>query len=265
MKVPSSDMVRAETPQGMSYVRRGSGRPVLLLHGWCLDGSLWAYEEELLATDHEVVVPDLPGFGRSDAMAEPYDMDAQVGGVAQLLQGLDLTDVLVVGFAFGAAVGLSLAAQDDSRVAGIVAVGVPSSTVFPAERMANSMRRDWPDFARRSAAVLCRQPQSEATLAWIERTFGGTPLRSALQGVAVLGEFDPEPMCSAVDVPILFVHGQDDDVIPMDIARACADAAPRGSLMVLSDCGHLVVLDQRGPLHEAVLRLERDIIAAGVQ
>ncbi len=265
MRVPSSDMTRAETARGISYVRRGCGRPVLLLHGWCLDGSLWAYEEELLVNDHEVVIPDLPGFGRSDAVAEPYDMATHVDAVAELLEELDLTDVLIVGFAFGAAVGLSLAARDDSRIAGIVAVGVPSSTVFPAERMAKSIRRDWPDFARRSAAVLCRQPQSEATLAWIERTFGQTPLRSALQGVSVLGEFAPEPVCSAVGVPVLFVHGEDDDVIAVDVARACAKSAPRGDLEVLPDCGHLVVLDQRGPLHEAVLRFERNLNTAGAR
>ncbi|WP_368668686.1 alpha/beta fold hydrolase [Nocardioides massiliensis] len=66
-------------------------------------------------------------------------------------------------------------------------------------------------------------------------------------------------------MPVLFAHGEDDDVIPVDVARACAEAAPRGELEVLPDCGHLVVLDQRGPLHEAVLRFERNLNTAGAR
>ncbi|MDT5096729.1 MAG: hypothetical protein QOC76_466 [Mycobacterium sp.] len=256
MSAADGGSARRRTASGMSFVKRGVGKPVLLLHGWCLDGSLWAYEEDELFSDHQVFVPDLPGFGRSDTMPEPYDMNAHTDAVIELLVEQGLRDVLVIGFAFGAAVALTVAARDDSRVSGVIAVGVPSCKVFPAERMARAMRRDWPEFARRSAAVLCKQPQSDATLSWLERVFGATPLRSALQGVALLGEFDPLPLCESVSKPVLFVHGQDDDVIPIREAQACAESAPRGSLRVLPECGHLVVLDQRHVLHDTIVGFE---------
>lgn len=244
--------VRRETSAGVVYHRRGSGRPIVLLHGWCLNRDIWCYEEDLLASGHDVITPDLPGFGLSAGIAGPYDMQTYVHAVRGLLDELDLTDVVLVGFAFGAAVGMTLAAQDGSRLGGLVAVGVPSAQVFPAERMARSMRRDWPDFARRSAAVLCKQPQSEATIDWIERMFRGTALSVGVEAAALLGEFEPEPVCPAITVPALFVHGADDDVIPVAVSERCADLAPAGRFHALADCGHLAVIDQRQAFHDAL-------------
>lgn len=253
-----SEPVRRTTSAAVVYERRGSGRPVVLLHGWCLNRRLWTYEEELLAADHDVITPDLPGFGRSDGLAGPYDMQRYVDSVDGLLTELDLTDVVIVGFAFGAAVAMSLAAADDSRIAGLALIGTPSAAVFPADKMARSMRRDWPDFARRSARVLCKQPQSEATIAWLEAMFGATPLTVALSGAALLGEFEPEPVAPNVRVPALFLHGADDDVIPLSVSERCSELAPRGRLEVLPDAGHLAVLDQRQLLHDALVKFSAE-------
>jgi 2-hydroxy-6-oxonona-2,4-dienedioate hydrolase len=244
--------MRRTTTRGVSYRRRGTGRPVVLLHGWCLDGSLWTYEEDLLAADHDVITPDLPGFGRSEGVAGPYGMDAQVEALLELLDEADVRDAVLVGFAFGADVALSAAVRDPSRVAGLALGGITTGAQFPADRMIRSMRRDWPDFARRSAQVLCRPPQSEATRDWIERVFCGSALHVATEVAAMLGEFEPLPLSPQLAVPALFVHGADDDVTPPDLARACSEAAPHGELAVLEDCGHLLVLDQRQPFHDAV-------------
>jgi pimeloyl-ACP methyl ester carboxylesterase len=240
------------TARGVSYRRRGTGRPVVLLHGWCLDGSLWTYEEDLLAADHEVITPDLPGFGRSEGVAGPYGMEAQAEALLELLDEADVHDAVLVGFAFGADVALSAAVRDDSRLAGLVLGGTTTGAQFPAERMIRSMRRDWPDFARRSAQVLCPPPQSEATRDWLERVFGGNALHVAVEAAEALGEFEPLPLCAQLDIPAVFVHGADDDVSTVDVARACSEAAPQGELAVLEDCGHLLVLGQRQPFHDAV-------------
>ena len=78
--------------------------------------------------------------------------------------------------------------------------------------------------------------------------FGSTPLPVALATVGLLGAFEPATIAAEVNVPALFVHGELDDVVPVDISRTCAELAPQGRLMVIEGSGHLVLLDQQREL-----------------
>jgi pimeloyl-ACP methyl ester carboxylesterase len=237
----------ATSTNGLFYTVRGSGRPVVLIHGWCLSGRLWLYLEEDLATDHLVVCPDLAGFGRSE-LAGPYDLPRLAADVLSLVDDLALEAPVLVGFAFGAAVAMELAASSPGRVDGLVLIGVPSGETAPYDRMPKAMRRDWPDFARRSAAAICKQPQSEATLDWLERMFVSTPLPVAIETVGVLERFEPSALAPSLRDRSLFVHGRDDDVVPLAVAERCVAAAPDARLAIVEDSGHLVPYDQSSAL-----------------
>jgi pimeloyl-[acyl-carrier protein] methyl ester esterase len=237
---------RMTSSQGLVYERRGNGgRPVVLLHGWCLSGRLWTYEQADLAASFDVITPDLPGFGRSDGLAGPFVYERYVSDIQDLLAEADLHDAVLVGFAFGAAVAMGVAARDASRLRGLVLVGTPSAAHFPADRMVASMRRDWPQFARRSAEVICKKPQSDATLQWLGNMFGSTPLPVAMETAALLGIFEPLPLAPRVHVPTLFVHGAEDHIAPLSIAEDCVAQCPQARLEAVDDCGHLVPFDQR--------------------
>lgn len=250
----SRPSLRRRTSAGVVYQRRGTGTPIVLLHGWCLNRDIWCYEEDMLAEGHDVITPDLPGFGDSADVPWPHDLSGYVDALHGLLDELELRQATLVGFAFGGAIAMAAAARDDSRIAGLVVVGVPSAEVFPANRMARSIRRDWPDFGRRSARVLCKQPQSDATIEWVEHMFRATAMAVALETAALLGGFAPEPLCDLVSVPILFVHGADDAVIPSSVSERCAVLAATGQAEIIPDCGHLVVLDQRQAFHAVLER-----------
>ncbi len=229
---------------GIAYGRRGHGSPVVLLHGWCLNRDLWVYEEERLHHEHTVITPDLPGFGLSAGLAGPYDLDCYVNAVRALLDELALEQATLVGFAFGAAVAMALAARDDARVAGLALIGVPSAAHAAYDRMPRAMRRDWPDFARRSAEAICKAPHSAATMDWLARMFGSAPLPTALETVALLGGFEPTDVAPEVHVRSLFIHGEDDDVVPVKVSRDCASLMTNAEVVTVPDSGHLVPIDQ---------------------
>jgi pimeloyl-ACP methyl ester carboxylesterase len=225
---------------------------VVLLHGWCLSRKLWTYEEEALLPDHHVITPDLAGYGRSDDLDSPYTLERHVDDVVGLLDELDVDDVTIVGFAFGAAVAMGVATSGCARLGAVVLIGVPSAAHSPYDKMPRAMRRDWPEFARRSAQAICAQPLSEASMAWLAGMFGATPLPVALAGVELLGEFEPETLAPQVAVPALLVHGADDAIVPVSISEACAKLMPKARVEVVEECGHLVVLDQKARLHDVV-------------
>src|ERR1700730_19063469 len=97
---------RFHTSTGMIFGTRGQGRPVVLLHGWCLNRKMWTYAEEALMGDFQVITPDLPGFGQSDHLAGPYSLHRYGNEVKTLLAEARLSDAVLVGGAFGAAVAL---------------------------------------------------------------------------------------------------------------------------------------------------------------
>src|SRR5262245_45407925 len=176
-----TDRTVRTSARGLVYSDRGSGPAVVFLHGWCLSRRLWMYHEEALLATNRVICPDLPGFGDSASLPGPYDLRRYGAELAAFVEELDLRDAIVCGFAFGAVVAMAAVAEHRMRAAQLVLIGVPSAATAAYDRMPRAMRRDWPEFARRSAVAICKQPQSEATLNWLAAMFGATPLPVALE------------------------------------------------------------------------------------
>jgi pimeloyl-ACP methyl ester carboxylesterase len=107
----------------LRYVRRGSGLPVALLHGW--PGSWWDQHRvlERLQDDFDVVVPDLRGFGGSDRHdADPrtaYSADAQAASVLGLLDELGMERVVLSGYDVGSRVAQAIAQREPDRIAAL--------------------------------------------------------------------------------------------------------------------------------------------------
>jgi pimeloyl-[acyl-carrier protein] methyl ester esterase len=241
---------RLQTSTGMVFYTRGRGRPVVLLHGWCLNRTLWLYAEEALLPDYQVITPDLPGFGLSDHLAGPYSLERYGDELKVLVAEAAGGEAILVGFAFGAAVALAYATTAANGARAVVAVGTPGASYSPYDRMPKAMRRDWPEFARRSAQALFHTRQSEATLLWLESMFASAPLPVALETVQVLASYDPQNIVASVKAPILFLHAEHDSVAPKALGEACAQKAPDARLEVVPNCGHLIVLDQKEVFHE---------------
>ena len=239
---------------GMVYTDRGSGPAVVFLHGWCLNRTLWMYQAYELLETHRVLAVDLPGFGESDGLAGPYDLDRFADAVGSFVEELALEKPLIVGFALGAAVAMRLAHRHGGLVGGLALIGPPSAQHAPYVRMARAMRRDWPDFAARSARAVCKQPQSDATLDWLTEMFRATPLPVALETVDLLSRFEPVPEADGISVRTLLVHGEQDDVVPLAISEQCVQVMGDARLEAVAGSGHLVVLDHPQHLTELIQR-----------
>lgn len=91
-----------DAPVEIHYEDHGSGRPVLLIHGYPLSGNSWERQvRELLANGYRVITYDRRGFGRSSQPAEGYDYDTFAADLNVLLEHLDVEDVALVGFSMG--------------------------------------------------------------------------------------------------------------------------------------------------------------------
>lgn len=113
-------------PVELYYEDHGTGRPVVLIHGWPLNGASWEKQTAaLLAAGHRVITYDRRGFGRSDQPAHGYDYDTFASDLNQLLTALDLRDAVLVGFSMGTGeVTRYLGTYGSGRIAKAVMIGV---------------------------------------------------------------------------------------------------------------------------------------------
>lgn len=102
----------------------GSGPPVLLIHGFPQHWYAWRDVAAALAPDHRVIMPDMRGFGWSDAPRTGYDSTTRVDDLVALLDALDLETVTVCGHEWGAWAGFMLSLRVPSRIRGLVALNV---------------------------------------------------------------------------------------------------------------------------------------------
>jgi len=106
----------------MHYVDEGEGAPILCLHGEPTWAYLYRHVIPPLAAEHRVVVPDFPGFGRSDkwTAVDDYSFERHYAALRTFVEALDLSDLTLVVQDWGGLLGLTYAARQPERVARLV-------------------------------------------------------------------------------------------------------------------------------------------------
>ncbi|TFB95910.1 alpha/beta fold hydrolase [Cryobacterium sp. HLT2-28] len=236
----------------------GSGRPVVLIHGWPLSGEAWKDQVPALQqAGYRVITYDRRGFGRSDKPARGCTYDTLTEDLHTLLAQMNLNDVTLVGFSMGGGeVARYFSKYGDQRLRSVVFAsavppymmqgdGNPDGPLTPeaAAKMTADLTQDEDSFydgftrdffsvngelkvteaQRQEALALCRQADKTAALACMA-AFGGTDFRDDLPQVTV---------------PTLVLHGDGDAVVPFAGSGQRTHAALPGSdLYVISGAPH---------------------------
>lgn len=91
------------------FEKTGSGNPIILLHGWGVDISIFDSITNMLKTKYTVYAIDLPGFGKSDEPAIPYNLDDYVELLYQFIVDLDIHNPILLGHSFGGRIAIKFA------------------------------------------------------------------------------------------------------------------------------------------------------------
>ncbi len=226
----------------------GSGRPVVLIHGWPLSAEAWTGQiDPLRDAGYRVIAYDRRGFGRSEKPASGYDYDTLTDDTASILEDLDLKDVTLVGFSMGGGeVARYIGRHGQDRLRSVVFASAvppylmktddnPDGPLAPdkAEAMEAGLRADRDAFfdqftkdffssngdlkvteaQRQDAITLCKQSDQTAALACME-AFAKTDFREDLKKVTV---------------PTLVLHGDSDGIVPFEGSGQRTLAAIPGS------------------------------------
>lgn len=255
----------------------GTGRPVVLIHGWPLSAQAWEPQVSVLqAAGYRVVAYDRRGFGRSDKPSSGYSYDVLADDLQHVLDQCGLQDVTLVGFSMGGGeVARYVARHGESRLRSVVfAAAVPPYLMLSADnpegpltpekaqQTKHALEQDrgafFEQFSRnffsangvlqvsesqRSEAVaLCLQSAQHAALACMD-AFDTTDFREDLKKVTV---------------PTLVIHGEADAIVPIEgSGQRTHRAVPHSQLVRVGGAPHGLNVSHAQAFNDALLSFLR--------
>ena len=250
----------------------GSGLPLVLLHAFPLDHSMWAFQEPL-AEQVRLVVPDLRGFGGSDE-AVPESIAALADDVVALLDAVHVAGPAVIcGISMGGYVAQHVAARHPDRVAAVILV----ATKLEADSAeARAGRTDLAAKVGRlglgiladamiprllaDSAEARRAPGRADVESLLRRTILAQRVETVQTALAALGARPDmtEPL-RQLRPPALLVAGAEDAITPPECLQAAEAIIPRAKLLIVPAAGHMVPLEQPAVFNAAVLEFLREL------
>ncbi len=229
----------------------GSGPPVVLVHGYPLDGAMWSGVSRALALRLRVIKPDLPGHGENPAPA-PGSLEGHADFLEALLAGLQ-GPVGLAGFSMGGYVALALMKRRPEKVRALALVDSRAG----ADDATGRAKRDEAIATVRSGGV---QPIAQAMLSrflspeglkradLVERANRIMTRQKAETVEADLAAMrdrpDSTPALSSIAVPTLVVVGELDVLTPPSESQAMAAAIPGARLVTIPGAGHLAPMER---------------------
>ncbi len=255
------------------YEDHGSGQPVVLIHGYPLNGRSWEKQEAvLLAAGYRVIAYDRRGFGLSSQPTIGYDYDTFASDLNTLMEQLDLSDVVLVGFSMGTGeVARYLGSYGSDRVAKAVFLGslqpyllqtesnpagVPKDVFDGILHQAITDRYAWFDgffanFYNTDETLGTRISDAAVRASW---NVAASASWFASSAVVPTWHTDFRVDVEAIDVPALIVHGTADRILPIDsTGRPFAKMLPEAEYLEIEGAPHGLLWTHGDEVNAALL------------
>ena len=240
------------------YKDWGQGQPVVFSHGWPLTADAWDAQMVFLSSHgYRTIAHDRRGHGRSGQPSQGNDMDTYADDLATLIEKLDLKNIVLVGHSTGGGeVAHYIGRHGNARVAKLVLIGAVPPIMVKSENNPGGLPISVFDDIRKN--VLADRSQFYKDLSspfyganrtgakvsqgmrdsfWLQGMIGG--LKGQYECIKQFSEVDYTPDLKKVEVPTLVIHGDDDQIVPIDDAgRLSAKIVKHATLKVYPGAPH---------------------------
>jgi pimeloyl-ACP methyl ester carboxylesterase len=238
---------------GYDDVGTGPGLPVLFVHAFPLNRTMWAPQVSALVDRCRCIAADLRGFGES-TVSPPYSMEQYADDLAHLLEQLHVEKVILVGCSMGGYVSFAFWRRHRHRVRALVLADTRASA---DSEKALARRRELIEVARTEGATAIanlqiagivgkttREKQPD-TYDAVHRMIAQAPVDGIVGALeAMMLRADSTPLLATIDVPTLVVGGEEDAIIPVKEVRAMQERISGSRIEVISQAGHLANLER---------------------
>ena len=235
-----------------NYQIFGEGKPFLILHGWGSNSERWApIAEEISKKCYKVVVPDLPGFGKSDALSTPWNTNQYINWIERFIKDLDIGDFYILGHSFGGALASKIAVKHAQEVRKLFLVSAACVRKKTAKK--NFFKK-----AAKLIKLLYFLPYyglfRKAVYKFIIRKSDYVYVEGIMKAtyMNVVGE-DLSFHLPFIKVPTVIIWGDKDELTPLEDAYFINKKIKNSKLVIIPGVGHDLNRKQPEVLAEKVL------------
>jgi 3-oxoadipate enol-lactonase len=231
----------------ISYIRCGHGNPLVLLHGYPLDRRIWDPILPLLENDFELIIPDLRGFGESKTIDDSYSISEMADDVAKLVEMIGFPKVFLAGHSMGGYVSLAFARSYPDKLCGLGLISSQAiadtpekkaSRYFSLKQLQESGKES---IANPMVGKLTSNSMLQNQIYNIILSQSEPGIKCAIQALAERP--DQTSLLGKLEIPVLVVHGDSDELIPVGQAVEDSQAAGNSNLVVIAKAGHMPMLE----------------------
>lgn len=237
------------------------GEPILLIHGFPLSGAMWRPLAELLRDDFRLIIPDLRGFGVSEA-SDDASMARYADDCAALLDAVgERRPVAVAGMSMGGYIAFEFLRRARARVSSLVLVDTRPGADGEEARQgrfatAGKVLAQGSAVVADAMAEKLFAPGAPADLKkhWRDAMAGANPRGVAAALKAMARRADSSPDLKRIDVPALIIVGRHDAITPPAESEAMHRAIRGSTLETIPDAGHMAPVEQPRIVADALRR-----------
>ncbi len=244
----------------LAYEERGSGPVLLFVHGFPLDRTMWIPQLAGLAKLRTCVAMDLRGHGLSvDEQPGNYSMDLFADDIARTMDAMGAETADLAGLSMGGYVVMAFLRRYPDRVRSLVFIdtkteadtdeGKAGRDRTAADVTANGMAPLWDTLGPKMLSASPRQASREKTKVMF---LGVPPAVAAAVALAMRDRPDSTADLANVSVPVLWLHGEEDSLMPLEGARATAEKIPGAVFKSIPEAGHLSPLENPEAVNAAI-------------
>jgi pimeloyl-ACP methyl ester carboxylesterase len=241
----------------LAYNRRGKGTPLMLVHGFPLDSSSWNEIVSLLENEFDILTPDLRGFGQSTTIESPYTIVDMADDLAGLLDHLGIEKIAMAGHSMGGYVALAFAKKYPQKLSGL---GLVSSQAMADSAEGKERRyKTVADVKEKGISIVAdlMTPKLSADIRVKNFVRGVIEKQSkfAVTGAlkAMAEREDMSAFLSEFTLPLMLIHGDSDQLIPLERAKEIKSANPSASFLELKGAGHMPMMEFPGQLADGLM------------
>lgn len=253
----------------LAYSDIGSGPPVVLIHGYPFNRSLWTEQAEALRDNFRVVTPDLRGFGESDFSEGPATMNRMAEDVSALMDHLEIEQAVIGGLSMGGYVALAFARAFPARVKALVLADTRAQadteegkqTRFQqaekalSEGMAGIADAMLPKLL--TPETVSRRPELTKRVRDMMLKTKPEGAAAALRGMAERD--DQTEFIASILVPTLILVGREDTITPLADSEKLQSRIEGSRLIVIESAGHVSNLEQTDQFNDALLMFLNEV------
>ncbi|WP_394554032.1 alpha/beta hydrolase [Priestia aryabhattai] len=268
-----------EAPIELYYEDHGTGKPVVLIHGWPLSGRSWEYQvPALIEAGHRVITYDRRGFGKSSQPWNGYDYDTFAADLHQMLEHLDLKNVTLVGFSMGGGeVARYVGTYGTDRVEKAVFAGAVPPFLYKSEdhpegalddtgiqEFENGVKNDRLAFLDDFTKTFFGAKDGKGLVSEPFRLYNrdiaaAASPKGTLDCIAAFSKTDFRADLAKFTIPTLIIHGDADEIVPFEYSGKRTHEAISGSKLALIKGGpHGLNATHAHEFNEALVSFLRD-------